>query len=134
MNLVQERFLITGATGFVGACLARKLAGLGYEVHLLARPGADRWRLEGLEGKLQWHVSDLTEGERVREIVRAVAPTVIYHFATHGAYPSQTDADRIILTGVFGTWNLLKACAAVDYKLLVNIGSSSEYGNISPRA
>jgi len=129
MNLVQERFLVTGATGFVGACLVRKLAGLGCEVHALARPGANRWRLEGLAGKLHWQVSDLTDGERLREIVSAVAPTVIYHFATHGAYPHQTDADQIILTGVFGTWNLLKACAPVDYKLFVNIGSSSEYGN-----
>jgi nucleoside-diphosphate-sugar epimerase len=129
MNLLQERFLVTGATGFVGACLVRKLASLGCEVHALARPGADRWRLEGLAGKLHWHVSDLTDGERLAEIVSAVAPTAIYHFATHGAYPHQTDADQIILTGVFGTWNLLKACAAVDYKLFVNIGSSSEYGN-----
>lgn len=129
MNLVQQRFFVTGATGFVGACLTRKLACLGCEVHVLVRPEADRWRLEGLEGKLHWHMCDLTEGDRVREIAIAVAPTVIYHFATHGAYPNQTDADQIILTGVFGTWNLLKACAAVDYKLFVNIGSSSEYGN-----
>jgi len=129
MNLVQERFLVTGATGFVGACLVRKLASLGCEVHALVRPGADRWRLEGLAGKLHWHVSDLTDSERLGEIVSSVAPTAIYHFATHGAYPHQTDADQIILTGVFGTWNLLKACAAVDYKLFVNIGSSSEYGN-----
>ena len=129
MNLLQERFLVTGATGFVGACLTRKLAELGCEVHALARPGADHWRLEGLERKLHWHISDLTDSARLREIVNDVAPTVIYHFATHGAYPHQTDADQIILTGVFGTWNLLKASAAVDYKLFVNIGSSSEYGN-----
>ncbi len=128
MNLTQERFLVTGVTGFVGACVARKLADLGCEVHVLARPGADRWRLQGLQDNLKWHAVDLTDGEALREVVTAVAPSVVYHFATHGAYPNQTDADRIILTGVFGTWNLLKACAAVDYKLFVNIGSSSEYG------
>lgn len=129
MNLVQERFLVTGASGFVGSGVARKLATLGCEVHVLVRPEADAWRLEGVENEIHWHFADLTDGERVREIVAAAAPTVIYHFATHGAYPNQTDADRIILTGVFGTWNLLKACAAVDYKLFVNIGSSSEYGS-----
>lgn len=129
MNLVQERFLITGATGFVGSCVARKLAALGCETHVLARPGADAWRLEGLENSLHWHFADLTDSIRLNEIVSAIAPSVIYHFATHGAYPNQRDADRIILTGVFGTWNLLKACAAVDYKLFVNIGSSSEYGS-----
>src|SRR5579885_556460 len=104
MNLVQERFLVTGATGFVGACLARKLAELGCETHVLVRPGADTWRLTGVEDKLQWHFADLTDASRVNEIVASASPTVIYHFATHGAYPHETDADRIILTGVFGTW------------------------------
>ena len=128
MNFTGERFFVTGATGFVGACVARKLAELGCETHVLARPGADPWRLEGLQDKLHWHTADLTDADRLRATVTDVAPSIIYHFATHGAYPNQTDADRIILTGVFGTWNLLKACAALDYKLFVNIGSSSEYG------
>src|SRR5579872_2229408 len=128
MNLAEERFFITGATGFVGSCLARKLVELGCEVHVLARPGADFWRLEGLEKQLGVETGDLTDGERLTEIFRAVKPTIIYHLAVHGAYPHETDADRIILTDVFGTWNLLKASAEVDYKLLVNTGSSSEYG------
>lgn len=133
MNLADERFFITGATGFVGSCLARRLAELGCEVHVLARPEADRWRLVGIEEKLHFHTGDLRDAERLRDIVRAVAPSIIYHLAVHGAYPHETDADRIILTDVVGTWNLLKASAEVDYKLLVNTGSSSEYG-VKPHA
>jgi nucleoside-diphosphate-sugar epimerase len=132
-SLAEQRFFITGATGFVGSVLARKLAGLGHEVHVLVRPGANRWRLEGLEDKLHIHPGDLTDGARLTAIVREVKPAIIYHLAVHGAYPNETDADRIILTDVFGTWNLLKACAEVDYKLLINAGSSSEYG-IKPNA
>ncbi|HVP46424.1 MAG TPA: NAD-dependent epimerase/dehydratase family protein [Bryobacteraceae bacterium] len=128
LHLGEERFFITGATGFVGSCLARKLTELGCEVHVLARPGANRWRLDGLENKLHFHKGDLTDLERLRQFIRAVEPTIIYHLAVHGAYPHETDADQIILTDVFGTWNLLKACAEVDYKLLINTGSSSEYG------
>ena len=128
MNLADERFFITGATGFVGSCLARRLVELGCEVHVLARPEADQWRLAGIEEKLDFHTGDLLDADRLRDIVRAVAPSIIYHLAVHGAYPHETDADRIILTDVVGTWNLLKASAEVDYKLLVNTGSSSEYG------
>jgi nucleoside-diphosphate-sugar epimerase len=128
INLTEERFFLTGATGFVGSCLARRLAELGCAVHVLARPGAQRWRLEGIEGKLHFHSGDLTNEERLREIVRSVQPSIIYHLAVHGAYPYETDADRIIVTDVVGTWNLLKASAEVDYKLLINMGSSSEYG------
>jgi len=57
-----------------------------------------------------------------------VRPRVIYHLATHGAYPYQDDATRILLTNVFGLWNVLNACNSVGYALFVNVGSSSEYG------
>jgi len=128
MNLLTERFFVTGATGFVGSCLTRKLVEIGCEVHALVRQGADRWRLHGLEERLNLHIGDLTDPDQLRGIVTAVQPSIIYHLAVHGAYSDQTDADQIILTDVFGTWNLLKACAEVDYKVFVNTGSSSEYG------
>jgi nucleoside-diphosphate-sugar epimerase len=128
MNLLNERFFITGATGFVGSCLARQLVKIGCEVHVLLRPNAHRWRLSDLEEKLHIHIGDLNDAEHLRNLVGDIQPTVIYHLAVHGAYPNQTDADQIILTDVFGTWNLLKACSEVDYKVFINTGSSSEYG------
>jgi nucleoside-diphosphate-sugar epimerase len=128
MNITSERFFITGATGFVGSCLARKLVELGCDVHVLVRRSSNHWRLSGLKDRLHVHTGDLNDAEGLRVLISGIEPTVIYHLAVHGAYPNQTDADQIILTDVFGTWNLLKACAEVDYKLFVNTGSSSEYG------
>jgi len=84
--------------------------------------------LKGLEHKIYLHPGDLNDGEHLRDLVSDIQPTIIYHLAVHGAYSSQTNADQIILTNVFGTWNLLKACSEVDYKVFVNTGSSSEYG------
>jgi nucleoside-diphosphate-sugar epimerase len=129
MNLADERFLVTGASGFIGACLVRRLAEIGADVHALVREGSDLWRLRGIEQKVHLHIGDLVDGDHLRDLVSAVQPSVIYHLAVHGAYPDQTNADRIILTDMFGTWNLLKACAEVDYKVFVNTGSSSEYGS-----
>ena len=129
MNLLNERFFVTGAFGFVGSCLTRKLAEIGCEVHTLVRSRGVPWRLAGLEGRVNLHAGDLNDCGHLRDLVSEIQPTVIYHLAVHGAYPSQTDADDIILTNVFGTWNLLKACAEVDYKVFVNTGSSSEYGS-----
>jgi nucleoside-diphosphate-sugar epimerase len=128
MNLLNERFFITGGTGFVGACLTRKLAEIGCEVHLLVRESARLWRLRGIEHKIHIHTCDLNNADDLRGLIGEIQPTVIYHLAVHGAYPNQNDADQIILTDVFGTWNLLKACSEVDYKVFVNTGSSSEYG------
>jgi hypothetical protein len=92
------------------------------------RDGAGLWRLRGIEQKVHLHTGDITAAERLRDLVLAIQPSVVYHLAVHGAYPDQIDADRIILTDIFGTWNLLKACAEADYKVFVNTSSSSEYG------
>ena len=128
MNLRNERVFLTGATGFVGACLARKLADIGCEIHVLLRPKANTWRLQGLEKQIHYHTGDLNDAEPLRDVVADIQPAIIYHLAVHGAYPSQRDSDQIIHTNFLGTWNLLRACSEVDYKVFVNTGSSSEYG------
>ena len=38
------RIVITGATGFIGAALTRRLLADGHNVTALARAGADHWR------------------------------------------------------------------------------------------
>jgi nucleoside-diphosphate-sugar epimerase len=119
---------VTGSTGFVGAVLTRRLLADGHEVHTAFKSTTARWRLTGLEHELHQHQLDLRDEERVRSVVASIRPEVIYHLATHGAYPSQTDADGIIQTNILGTWNILKALGRIDYEVFVNSGSSSEYG------
>jgi nucleoside-diphosphate-sugar epimerase len=123
-----RKVLLTGAAGFIGAVLARRLLRDGHEVHVVLKSSSRKGRLEPISGDLQVHELDLREENSVRATVMEVKPQVIYHLAAHGAYPTQTDPDGIIQTNFLGTWNLLKASAAVDYEVFVNTGSSSEYG------
>lgn len=51
------RVVITGATGFLGAALARRLTDEGAEVMAVARPGSDGWRLQGV--KVGWVSADI---------------------------------------------------------------------------
>ena len=128
-RLSDQTVLVTGATGFVGANLVRRLVALGCRPHVLVRPEASWWRLEDLRRELHVHLVDLSDAERLREIVAEVRPTIIYHLATYGAYPrKQPDVERALQTNVLGTWHLLRACLAVDFRLFVNMGTSSEYG------
>ncbi|MFZ0962458.1 MAG: NAD-dependent epimerase/dehydratase family protein [Terriglobia bacterium] len=98
MNLLDQRFFVTGATGFVGASLVRKLAGMGCEVHALVREGADLWRLRGIEQKVHLHRGDLTGSERHRDVVLAVQPSVIYHPACMEHNPTKPTRTRSFLS------------------------------------
>lgn len=121
-------FLVTGAAGFVGANLCRRLIGAGCTVHGLVRPGSDLWRLRDLDGAVPLHPVDITSAAAVAEVVDRTRPLVVYHLATHGAYPFQKDMGRIVLSNVSGMVHVAQACADAGVELLVNTGSSSEYG------
>lgn len=125
---VKEIFLVTGATGFIGAVLVRKLVERNEAVHIIIRQEAKTWRIDDILNRVQIHRSNLIDVNELKKIFIEVKPTIIYHLATNGAYSDQNDADKIIETNFLGTWNLLQAANSIPYKLFVNTGSSSEYG------
>ena len=129
MNKFKKNiFLITGASGFVGSNLLRKLVEKKAQVHIILRKNSKTWRIKDILPKVNIHISDLSNYKDVLKIVQKTKPTVIYHLASYGAYPFQKNADQILKVNVTGTWNLLHALLNNEYKLFVNTGSSSEYG------
>lgn len=124
----MKRVIITGATGFVGANLARRLLQEGHQVHLLVRPGYNPWRIEAIRKEVRLQEADFGDLPALTGIVGNIRPEWIFHLAVHGAYPWQTDTQRIIGTNILGTINLVEACLKTGFEALVNTGSSSEYG------
>ncbi len=121
--------LVTGAAGFVGAGIVHALIGQGHEVHVLLRSGSDPWRLRPVWSRLTAHTADLMDADAVAAAVARVQPRAVLHLAAHGAYERQSDARAIIQTNILGTYNLLDAASrCTDLRIVVNTGSSSEYG------
>jgi nucleoside-diphosphate-sugar epimerase len=128
MSESAKRVILTGATGFIGANLTRRLLGDGHEVHLLVRPAEDRWRVTSIADKVHLHTVALEQQERLEEIVTHVDPEWVFHLAAYGSYSSQQDVQTIVSTNYNGTVNLVEACLRTGFQAFVNAGSSSEYG------
>ncbi len=122
------KILVTGATGFVGACLTRRLVLQGKEVHIFTRHQSDKWRIADLSKDLINHEVDLCDFIGVEKAVDQIRPTIIYHLATYGGFAFQQDTRNIINANLLGTINLLQACEKTGFDCFVNTGSSSEYG------
>lgn len=129
MGGVSERYLVTGATGFVGANLARRLVAEGHEVHLLTRSTSILWRLADVTPLPRCHVADVTDKDALSAVVATVKPDVVFHLANAGVYGgTHSAATELFRVNLLGTINLLEACERVPYRCFVNTGSSSEYG------
>lgn len=124
---MNEHYLVTGATGFIGANLVRKLILQNNPVSIIARNKDLNWRLHDIVSKLDIHVVDLTD-PKLSEIISKIQPTIIFHLATYGTSSSEVEIDKMVDVNIKGTLNLIRAVKKTHFKLFLNTGSSSEYG------
>jgi len=117
---------VTGATGFVGANLVRRILRDGHELHLLLRPDSQTWRIDEIIDRA--HIHRLNDRRSIRGLISTIAPNWVFHLAAYGAYPHQADVDAMLETNVRFTINFVESCAAVGCEAFVFAGSSSEYG------
>lgn len=124
----MKRVIVTGATGFVGANLARRLLADGHRVSLIVRPEHSPWRLESIRADVDVKTARLEDYDSLATIVQDIGPDWIFHLAVHGAYSWQTDWQQMVHTNVLGTINLVESALKAGFEAFINTGSSSEYG------
>lgn len=132
--------LVTGASGFVGACAVRALAERPLQleggtplrvvaVHSRARARSTSWRMVGAPASIQHVHADLTARGDVDALVDEVRPAVIINAAAYGAYAVQRQAERIYAVNFDAVRHLVDAARTLDgFAAFIQTGSSSEYG------
>lgn len=115
--------LVTGATGFLGSHLCRRLAAEGYGLTILCRQASRLNVLEGLQFRKV--VGDITDLESVEKAV--AGNDVVFHAAAHGMYwGGERELQRDINIG--GTRNIVEACLKDGVTRLVYVSSISAVG------
>ena len=119
-----RRVLVTGATGFVGRHLVRRLAADGVAVHVLVRPQSNLTPLQGFSG-LSIHIDD-GEGS-LHEMLDKAAPEVVIHLAAHFvAEHGPGDLGPMVEANILFGALMLESMARAGTARLVNAGTSCQ--------
>jgi len=136
-NEKERVYLITGAAGFIGYFLSKKLLDQGcrvigidnmndyYDVQLKAV------RLEQLEAfeRFSFIRGDISDKEMVYKVFQKFHPSIVVNLAAQaGVRYSIENPDVYIQSNIVGFFNILEACRHYPVEHLVYASSSSVYG------
>jgi dihydroflavonol-4-reductase len=119
------KFLVTGASGFIGSALCRALQAAGHQVRAFYRPRPNAeipLLLIGLD--LEHCLGDITELESLRNAVRGV--DAVFHTAAKMGSRGKPEVLYAITVG--GTRNILQACAEASIRRMIHTSSVAALG------
>ncbi len=125
----MARYLITGGSGFIGSNLIRKLIKENQELTILIRENSDLWRINDLVPKIKTIKTDFSNYGKLEKLISDIDPNFVYHLGTYGGYPFQTSIQKTTQVNIINTIKLFESLSKCNnLKLVINFGSSSEYG------
>lgn len=118
------KVLITGAAGFVGHHLIKRLISLNAEVIGMCRTEASTELLKQEFPNIHTIACDLSDVRNIRERISDLFPQYVFHGAT---LRDEKNWDSTLLINGLGTGVLLEEVASPDLKCFVNLGTSMVY-------
>ena len=130
-----KKVLVTGHTGFKGSWLTTWLLGLGADVCGISKdvPTTPSMFEElKLGDKIEHHIADVRDLERIRDIIKSYQPDFLFHLAAQPIVSeSYKDPLETISTNVMGTAHILEALREVEHRCYcVVITSDKCYENV----
>lgn len=121
----MKKVLITGADGFIGKNLVKRMLAYGKEVYAIVYPGNNVYD-ECQNEKLHIKCMDLNQVMfHVREFPNDI--DVMYHFAWMGVKPELRNDLDVQMVNVNMTIDCMKLAIAIGIKKIVFPGSTNEY-------
>lgn len=119
---------VTGAAGFIGQRLVRRLVEAGALVRAgLALDEAPE-RVAALPARVERLSFDLRDAEAVRSAVAKTAPQTVFHLAAVGVADPKIDPTLALAVNAGGTVHLLEAVKELGVERVVLVGTCYEYG------
>ncbi len=117
------KVLVTGASGFLGGWVVRRLLDEGHDVRIIVRPKSDLEEIKDL--KLDIQPGDVTDPDSLIAATRGV--DTVFHLAGLIAY-SRATREAMERVNVQGTANVIAACKANQVRRLVHLSSVTAVG------
>ena len=139
IDLKNKKILITGAAGFIGSNLAKKILQTEPSVTVIELDNLNDYydvklkekRLEKLTQYKNFIFikRNIAEKMIVTELFKKYTPDIVVNLAAQaGVRYSITNPDAYIESNIMGFYNILEACRAYPVEHLVYASSSSVYG------
>jgi UDP-glucose 4-epimerase len=122
------RCLVTGASGFLGACLVQKLLERQHEVTILLRPNSCPVRLQGCLERVSILYGSLEDLSELEAELQQKPVDAVFHLAWSGVtgeFRNSTEPAIQNLIGSLRLWDLLRKNSC---SVFIGVGSQAEYG------
>lgn len=122
ITLSGQKVLVTGASGFIGTHLCRRLLKEGADVFAISRKNQNRDN-----NHLHWLQGDLVNLETVQHIISKTRPNIIFHLASFVSGSRNVEnVLTIFQCNLVSTLNLLTAITKIDIQRFILAGSMEE--------